>query len=370
MLECPVVVAVPARDEAQGIAATLRALAGQRGAPPFQVLLLVNNSRDGTAARARALARRVPEFPLLVEEITLPPHQANVVSARRAALDRAAVLAGARGVIVSTDADTQAAPDWLAELLRPLLTPGSAVQASAGRILLRAAERAALPDPVRRTHLLDTGYRDAATRLRSRVAPEAHDPAPRHWQHFGASLALRVAAYRAVGGVPPVPCLEDLALVQALARADLPLRHTPWARVYTSARLRGRVPVGLSTQLGEWQRGPEHWCVPGGAEVLRLAQAEAALRRSWHAGTRPAPPALAPPELAALWLTDRAALSAALHAPRLGLALERAHAAREAQGTWRRTFAPVPVRQALAELRTLLATLPPEAAALAEAHAR
>lgn len=358
MLERRIVVAVPARDEGAGVVATLRALAAQEGAPPFQTLLLVNNSRDDTAAQARAFARQVPGFCLQVEEVTLPPREANVVGARRAALDWAAALAGPGGIIVSTDADTQAAPDWLAALVQPLCA-NRAVQASAGRILLQAAERAKLPDPVRRTYLLDTGYRDAASRLRARVLPDPFDPAPRHWQHFGASLALRVSAYRAVGGVPQVPCLEDLALVQALARADLPLRHTSQARVYTSARLCGRVPVGLSTQLGEWARGPQHWQVPGGAEVWRLAQAEAALRRSWQARR------LAP-ELAAQWLTSEAALGAALHAPRWGLALERAHEVREAEGRWQRTFAPIPVWDALQEVRALLSTLPEERPLTAE----
>lgn len=353
MPECRIVVAVPARDEGEGVVATLRTLAGQRGAPPFETLLLINNSQDDTAAQARSFARRRPEFCLHVHETVLPPAEANVVGARRAALDWAAARAGPGGIVVSTDADTWASPDWLAELLRPLLAPGSAVQASAGRILLRAEERAALPGPVRRTHLLDTGYRDAVSRLRARVSPDPHDPAPRHWQHFGASLALRVSAYRAAGGVPAVSCLEDLALVRALARADLPLRHTPRARVYTSARLRGRVPVGLSTQLGEWQRGPEHWQVPGGAEVLRLAQAEAALRRCWQARR-------SSPEMAALWLTGEAALNAAVRAPRFGLALEQAHAAREAEGAWHRTFAPVPVQRALQEVRALLGLQPPQ----------
>ena len=32
-----------------------------------------------------------------------------------------------------------------------------------------------------------------------------HDPWPRHYQHFGASLAVTADAYRRAGGLPPVP---------------------------------------------------------------------------------------------------------------------------------------------------------------------
>lgn len=338
------VVAIPARDEAQGIGATLQALAAQvtaDGQPlrDFGVLLLVNNCDGGTAARARQAAP--PGLRLWTEEVTLPPQEANVVGARRRALDRAAELAGKDGVIVSTDADTRAEPGWLWSLLTALW---AGADAAAGRILLDG-DGAGLCPEVRQTQRLDDAYRQAACELTARLNPDPGDPWPRHWQHFGANLALSVRAYRAVGGVPQVACLEDLALVRELRRADLTVRHTPAARVSTSARLRGRVSVGLSTQLGEWRSGPAAWHVPGGAEVAALARAEWALRTArlngWHA------------DLPRLWHTPAAPLSAALGAPTLGQALEAAHAAREAGG-WAAAFPPVPVAQALAEVRALL----------------
>ncbi|CAM3527932.1 glycosyltransferase [Deinococcus frigens] len=340
-----VIVAIPARDEGEAIGATLRALGAQIGetGQPFQdfgVLLLVNNCSGDTVASAREAAP--PGFRLWTEEVTLPPGEANVVGARRRALDRAAELAGDDGVIVSTDADTRAAPDWLWALLRPIL---AGADAAAGRILL-AGDGAALCPEVRSTHHLDDLYRLAACELSARLDPDPADPWPRHHQHFGANLALSVRAYRAVGGVPQVPCLEDLALVRELRRADCTLRHTPDARVYTSARLSGRVTVGLSTQLAEWRRGPATWLVPGGAEIAALAHAEAGLRAAYPGGWHP--------DLPGLWRSDAAPLSTALHAPTLGLALEAAHAAREA-GDWPALYPPVPVAQALGEVRGLLA---------------
>ena len=348
----PVVVAVPARDEAANIAQTVRSLCAQIGAygqplPGVQVLIVANNCRDDTARQARRQAP--PGANIEVIEVELAPAQANVVGARRLALDLAAERAGPGGTIVSTDADTVPEPDWLWQLCAPV---SAGADAAAGRIVLSPGSAAALPGNVRRTHRLDTAYRLAAEALTDRLNPQPHDPWPRHHQHFGACLALSVRAYRAVGGVPPVSALEDVALVRALRQRDLRLRHTPHARVYTSARTTGRVDLGLSTQLLEWRCGPEHWTVPGGAEIAALAQAEAAFRKAWHGGARQ--------HLPELWRAAPTALNAALSEPTLGLGLEAAHTARIIQGDWQRHFAPVPLPQAWQEVRVLLERPPME----------
>ena len=340
--------ALPARDEAQTIGATLRALGrqvdgGGRPLSGYTVAVLANNCRDETAPQAR---RAAPAgLQVRVREVCLPPERAGVAEARRQALDWAATLAGGDGVLVSTDADTCPEPDWLWQLLAPI---HAGAAAAAGRILL---DPRGVADPaIRRTQQLDDAYRLAACELSARLNPDPADPWPNHWQHFGASLALSVRAYRAVGGIPDVACLEDVALVEALRRADLTLRHTPHARVYTSARLTGRVPVGLSTQLAQWRCGPATWTVPGGAEVAALARAEAALRAGYGEGRE----MLCVGALATLWLAAPDRLCEALRAPTLGLALDAAHAARWAAGQWTRRYPPVPVSQALEEVRALL----------------
>ena len=150
------------------------------------------------------------------------------------------------GLIISTDADTCVAPDWLAATQAEVAAGADAV---GGRILMRGAAGG----PVR-------AHPASATRPTTCSAPASKtcstprpaDPWPRHHQHFGASLALTVAAYRRVGGLPEKQYLEDEALWQALRRHDLRLRHSPAVRVFTSARQQGRVPVGLSWQLREW----------------------------------------------------------------------------------------------------------------------
>ncbi|MDL2345058.1 glycosyltransferase, partial [Deinococcus sp. MIMF12] len=259
------VVAVPARNEAGRIGRAVRALAAQIGAggqplEGYEVWILVNNSADDTAQRA---LQAVPAGrPVQVVTRTLPPGSDNVVGARRAALELAAARLGGDpdGLIVTTDADSVPAPDWLWQLRAAVRRGADLV---CGRILLCPHERARLPVPVRQVYLQDTAYRLAAEQLTARLNPDPLDPWPRHHQQFGANLALTLRAYRTVGGVPDVPHLEDVALVQGVRRHDLRVRRTPHARVYTSARLSGRVPLGLSTQLAEWHTDPAAWRVPG-----------------------------------------------------------------------------------------------------------
>ncbi|MPY67343.1 glycosyltransferase [Deinococcus sp. SDU3-2] len=348
------VVAVPARNEAGRIGRAVRALAAQVGAggrplTGYEVWILVNNSADDTAGRA--MQASPVGGPVRVLSCTLPPGQANVVGARRAALELAAARLGEDpdGLIVTTDADSVPAPDWLWQLQRAVC---SGADAACGRILLRPEERARLPGLVRRVYLQDAAYRLAAERLTARLNPDPFDPWPRHHQHFGANLALTLRAYREVGGVPDVPHLEDVALVQSLRRHDLRVRRTPHARVHTSARLSGRVSLGLSTQLAEWHADPAAWRVPGAAEVAALARAEAALKEArkqgWHPG------------LPGRWLAPAAVLRRALRAPTLGLGLELAHAARLGAGLWAGHYAPVPVARALAEVRGQLQGAAPE----------
>ncbi|MFC0618087.1 glycosyltransferase [Deinococcus budaensis] len=355
------VVAVPARNEAERIGRTVRALAGQVGAggqplDGYEVWIVVNNSSDQTAQRA---ARAIPAGrPVRVVTHTLPPEDANVVGARRAALDLAAARLGGNldGLIVTTDADSVPAPDWLRHLQAAF---GLGADAACGRILLCPQERARLPGPVRRVYLQDAAYRLAAERLTARLNPDPFDPWPRHHQHFGANLALTLRAYRRVGGVPDVPHLEDVALVQGLRRHDLRVRRTPHARVHTSARMSGRVPLGLSTQLAEWHADPAAWRVPGAAEIAALARAEAALKEARQRGWSAALPGR--------WLAAPADLREALRAPTLGLALEAAHAARFRAGLWQGQHPPVPVARAMAELRGQLRAAAPGGGPAAQA---
>jgi hypothetical protein len=104
-------------------------------------------------------------------------------------------------------------------------------------------------------------------------------------------LACTPQAYARAGGLPPVRCLEDVAFVVALERSGVTIRHEPRVVVYTSLRLNGRCPVGLSGQLRRWQglscKGKDQMVPSAGWLAYRFALLHQ-LRR-FHARDRCAP---------------------------------------------------------------------------------
>ena len=273
-------VVIPARNEAAGLTKTLTALAGQVDAADiplvpdcYEVLLLVNNCSDETAEVARGFSRQFPRLALHVAEITLPPALAHVGAARRLLMDEACrrLLRCRRtgGVIASTDGDTRVAPDWVFQTLHEV---ASGAEAVGGRVRV---ERHGHEDRHARLYSArDTAYRRGLTRLEGFLDPDPADPWPRHFQFFGGSLAITAAAYLHAGGLPVLPCLEDVALEERLRRMDIPIRHSPAVRVTTSARQDGRTALGLSTQLREWgemgRAGHAHWVQQPAAVEVRL----------------------------------------------------------------------------------------------------
>ena len=291
--ELQVSVIIPAKNEAGNLPATLAALAAQidwRGEPlprgSFEVLVLANNCADATAAVVRQLASQYPQLVVYAAELRLPAAQAHVGRARGLLMDEAcARLAQVRrpaGIIASTDADTRVAPTWLAAVQAEVAAGADAV---GGRILTEAIEPGLLP--LRRIQVRDTAYRLLCARLEDLLDPNPNDPWPRHYQHFGASLAVTARAYRQTGGLPNVRFLEDEALCQALRRHDLTVRHSPKVSVLTSARRQGRVEVGLSWQLREWLRMSKQQREPTverPTDLVVLWRVRRQLRAYWASG--------------------------------------------------------------------------------------
>ena len=297
---------VPARDEAERLPRLVASLAAQRdgaGRPlapdAYEVVVLLNNCRDGSAEALDRAGRAHPGLRLHAVEVELAPHEAHVGRARQLLLDAAcrrfAVLARPEGLLLTTDADTRVPPDWIASARAEVAGGADLV---GGRVTLDPAERAALAPGVRRLFLLDVGYRRALEEVRSLYAPTAGDPFPRHHQHFGACLAVTAAAYARAGGMPPVPTSEDVALVRAVEAVGGRVRHSYRFRAATSARTVGRASGGLADAFGWWagrsERGQTVWVESAEAAERRLARLGRWLRDH---PARPAPPALvAPPE--------------------------------------------------------------------------
>ena len=300
------VVAVPARDEAEALPRLVAALEAQRDpeGSPFEraeaeALVVLNNCADRSAAVVEALAATRPWLRTL--SVRLGPVEAHVGRARQIAMDAACVrlLEAGRpgGIVISTDADTEPAPDWVAQTAAEVARGADAV---GGRALLRADERAALAPGVRRLYLLDLAYRRALEELRDLYAPCPFDPLPRHHHHFGASLAVTARAYAHVGGMPAVPTSEDVALADALVEAGARLRHSPAVRVRTSARACGRAPGGLADAFARWAveaaAGREPLVEPAASAERRLARLGLECAAAPHAApqralrTTPTPP--------------------------------------------------------------------------------
>ncbi|MDO9709475.1 glycosyltransferase [Paracraurococcus lichenis] len=321
------VIAIPARDEADCLPACLAALAAQRPAEALAgtaVLLLANNCSDGTAAAARAMAPDLP-FPLVVLEAALPPGRAHAGGARAAAMEAAAALLGEvpGGALLCTDADARPEPGWLAANLAELAAGADAV---AGAVLPDPAEAARLPATLRRREAEEARYAALLDEMAARIDPIAHDPGPTHGTHSGASIALRLAAWRAVGGIPLVPRGEDRALFAALARRDARIRHSEAARVLVSCRLDGRAGGGMAATLRRRLADP-HALVDDRLEPARRAWLRLRTRRALRLLRAGAPRPGNPLRLQIALGIAPAAMRRVLSASSFGLAWEALQAA-------------------------------------------
>jgi cellulose synthase/poly-beta-1,6-N-acetylglucosamine synthase-like glycosyltransferase len=254
-----VAIAVPAHNEAEHIGACVNALLSQacNGAPinRLSVHILANNCADETAAIVRT---RFPRHPTVhLREIALPPPVAHAGWARRLAMEAATEsLRLPTDLILSTDADTIVTPDWLTRMLDHFDRGFDAV---AGRPIMRSAELSGLAAE-QRARLQAVGkYQALVAYLRRR---RTGDDAAHHNCESGASIALTLASYRAIGGCPAVPLGEDRALFAAVRRAGGRVCHAGDVKVYTSGRLVGRAPGGTADTI-------RRWCHQAGDEIIQ-----------------------------------------------------------------------------------------------------
>lgn len=250
-----VIVAIPAHNEAERIEACLRALSEQRSLdgttlPPgtFSVILYVNNSTDGTDAVARSLIGTLP-YDLDILKVWLDDADASAGGARRLAMAEAArrleAVAG-NGILMTTDADTVVPPEWIAHAISII---GNGVDAVTGGLVLDAADEARLPVHLKARGALEARYGGLLCELESRFDPQDYDPWPRHADEPGASLALTLASFKAIKGVPRQALGEDKALCNALRREGFRIRHAPELSVTTSGRLTGRACGGCADTM-------------------------------------------------------------------------------------------------------------------------
>lgn len=265
-----VVVAIPVRNEADKIAACLAAFARQDFDGVFDLLFLLNNCTDATAGI-------IADFPasrmrVHVETRVFPPHLANAGHARRVAMLAARRLAGPHGVLLSTDADSTVAPDWIRRNIEIIADGADAV---AGRIEMDPEDFARLPPRLHDDEARAQTLARLIDAIDATADPVVHDPWPRHAEHSGASIAVTCAAHDAAGGIPRMPSSEDRAFFAALRGIDARIRHAPEVIVTVSGRLDGRAPGGMAETLRRRMAAPDEWlddCIEPARNRLRRSR--------------------------------------------------------------------------------------------------
>ncbi len=286
---CQACITLPARNEEASLPRCLDALKRQtdlQGRPlpsrSFEILLLLNNCTDRSYAVTRAWGKQNPTVALHVIERRLPPEQAHVGTARRLLMDtawfRLQDTTEKPAAILTTDADTVVAEDWVARNLCALAAGADVV---GGVVSLLPEDLTALPRAVRQRYERDRRYATLVACLEDALDPRPGDRCPRHLDHFGASLACTTEAYAAAGGMPAIRSLEDEAFIDGMRRANRRLRHDPQVRVYTSARLQGRAALGMARQLRLWHELPndEAHAVPSADFLIHRFRMLRRLRR-------------------------------------------------------------------------------------------
>lgn len=248
----PFCVCIPARNEAKRLPILLEALARQDVDGIVPVAIGLNNTTDGSADGIEAAwLRWGGRLSIRVEAVTFEPALAHAGSARRHAMALAAEVVGHRldAVLISTDADSRPPPSWVRANLAALEAGAEVI---GGR--LEIDERDDLVPRMAEARTLWDRYWKAVREIEDALDPVPWDPAPRHGDHTGASLAMRVETWRSAGGVPVVPSGEDRALVAAAVARGARLRHplSVWTRV--SARTEGRADGGMAAHMADMAR--------------------------------------------------------------------------------------------------------------------
>ncbi|CAB3755484.1 glycosyltransferase [Paraburkholderia solisilvae] len=214
-------IVIPAHNEAARLGACLRAACVAAAHPRLRgeqvrIAVVLDGCADGSASIAAG-------FDIDVLEVDAR----NVGIARAAGADW--MLARGARWLGFTDADSRVAPDWLAAQLE-----------------LRAQ---AVCGPV-------TVDDWSAHHERTRAAfYRAYMDADGHRHVHGANFGVSARAYRRAGGFPPLPCSEDVALVDLLIAAGVCVTWSAAPRVVTSARIDSRVRGGFGDTLAALAAG-------------------------------------------------------------------------------------------------------------------
>ena len=200
----PVIAVIPARDEADSVGQTVASLLQQDYPGTFSIVLVDDQSSDGTADVARNAAAVATDRLSVVEGADLPTGWTGKVWAMKQGVDRASESAPA--YLLFTDADIVYARDTLARLV---------AQAEAERLALNS-----LMVKLRCESFAERAFIPAFVFFFQMLYPFAwvNDPARRTAAAAGGCMLVRREALSAAGGIEAIrgALIDDCALARAL----------------------------------------------------------------------------------------------------------------------------------------------------------
>jgi hopene-associated glycosyltransferase HpnB len=203
-----VVAVIPARDEAETIGTTVGSLLDQAFAGPFSIVLVDDESRDGTADAARAAAAHAPGRLTVLAGRPLPAGWTGKLWAVHQGVAHATGLPDRPDYLLLTDADITYAPDAVARLVARAQANGTVLTSLMAKLrCVSLAERCFVPAFVYFFQMLyPFGW---VNRPRHAMAGAA-----------GGCMLVRPDALQAAGGIAAIrgALIDDCALGAALKK--------------------------------------------------------------------------------------------------------------------------------------------------------
>jgi len=241
-------ICVPARNEADRLPILLAAIAAQDWPGVLPLSIAINNTTDNSLVRIEeAKGHYAGRLDIHVVVAHFSEEVAHAGSARRLAMTEGLRFLSQlkNGVLISTDADARPPTEWLRNTMIAFSRGADLV---GGKIMIDE-EREPLPAAVSRLRHIWDRYWERVREIEDRLDPVDWDPAPRHGDHTGASLAIRAELYLRCGGVPLLPIGEDVALVHAAISEGGRLAHPANVMTRVSPRTEGRAAGGMAAAM-------------------------------------------------------------------------------------------------------------------------
>ena len=233
-------VCIPVRNEQDSLPALIDILSDQVRAFDCRLVgcFYLDSCTDNSAAILEQ-ARASAPFEIRISEGLATP-ESNAGRARRLAFDLglAALEHAPDAVLLTTDADSLPAADWLPANLDALvhadIVAGEIRQSDTG---------------FSHHHARVERYFNRLHQLNRAVDPVPWEAPATHHYAGGASLAMTASTYARLGGFQDHPRGEDALLIETAAWHGLRVRRDARVGVVTSTRRVGRVDLGFAAHL-------------------------------------------------------------------------------------------------------------------------